>query len=122
VQIGTGRLTEEQFFPTLAAYNAQPDQPAQTVSHEYDSFGRPVKETWRDRVGGTLTVTREAIAQYDDVGRVTRISSPEGVINYEYDDLGRHTRTYVGKPTAPTDAIDDTRYEYDALGRLFKVR
>ncbi|MEQ8637592.1 RHS repeat-associated core domain-containing protein [Gimesia maris] len=46
------------------------------------------------------------------------IDSPEGTVNYEYDQYGRKTRTYTGDPSDP---ITDTLYTYDALGRLETV-
>jgi RHS repeat-associated protein len=51
---------------------------------------------------------------YDADGHVTQICSPEGAINYEYDSAtGRHTRTYTSN--------NDAEYQYDQLGRLWKV-
>jgi hypothetical protein len=56
------------------------------------------------------------------------MESPTGAVNYEFDDLGRLTRTYTGdidpeRASIAGDgkAITDTRYAYDALGRLLTV-
>ena len=63
--------------------------------------------------GSTFT-TRITNFAYDFEGRVTQVNSPEGYINYEYDAAtGRHTRTCT--------ANSEFTYQYDALGRLWKV-
>jgi YD repeat-containing protein len=63
--------------------------------------------------GSTLT-TRITNFSYDFEGRLAQINSPEGYINYEYDvATGRHTRTCT--------ASSEFTYQYDALGRLWKV-
>ena len=62
----------------------------------------------------TLT-TRITTFTYDVEGRLAQVNSPEGVVNYDYDLItGRH----VGSCTQNSE----TTYEYDALGRLWKVR
>jgi RHS repeat-associated protein len=52
-----------------------------------------------------------------------RVTSPQGVVNYAHDDLGRKTRTFttVTDSGGVTNVTNDTTYEYDALGRLAKV-
>jgi RHS repeat-associated protein len=51
---------------------------------------------------------------YDLEGRLAQVDSPEGYINYEYDlATGRHLKTCTANST--------TSYEYDDLGRLWKV-
>lgn len=51
---------------------------------------------------------------YDVEGRLAQVNSPEGYINYNYDlATGRHLGTCTKN--------SETTYEYDALGRLWKV-
>jgi len=59
----------------------------------------------------TIRITTFA---YDVEGRLAQVNSPEGVINYDYDLItGRHVGTCTQN--------SETTYEYDALGRLWKV-
>lgn len=46
------------------------------------------------------------------------ITSPEGIVNYEYDAHGRRVRTFTG---TAADPVNDFHYEYDELNRLTKV-
>jgi len=76
------------------------------------------------RVTGGLTEVWSSA--FDAEGRVTRAVSPTGTIGYEYDALGRKTRTWTSDSTdqaVPDNSLaSDTRYEYDALGRLSVLR
>jgi RHS repeat-associated protein len=49
---------------------------------------------------------------------VASITSPEGIVNYEYDAHGRRVRTFTG---TAADPVNDFHYEYDELNRLTKV-
>ena len=87
-----------------------------TVSYTYDALGRMI--SMADSGHGTTRNT------YDAEGRLTQAASPEGILNHAYDDLGRKTRTWSSKTASgggATDAITDTRYTYDTLGRLETV-
>jgi RHS repeat-associated protein len=109
----TGRLAEQRFFPNLAAYNGGTGTPAEVWTHEYDAFGR---QTEVKQVAGAEV--RTSTMGYDAEGRLTRLSSPEGEIHYEYDELGRKIRTYSGPVGNP---VNDTHYGYDGLSRLATV-
>ena len=51
---------------------------------------------------------------------ISRVSSPQGTVNYEYDRVTGHlTRTWTGEDEA--DPFTDIRYTYDRLGRLESV-
>src|SRR5262249_39968215 len=51
---------------------------------------------------------------YDGDARVKQVASPEGTVNYDYDQTtGRHMRTWTNN--------SDIRYDYDDLGRLGHV-
>jgi YD repeat-containing protein len=59
-------------------------------SSHYDAFGRTVEVT---HGLSTLTPQRSTSFVYDAEARVTWIESPEGVVSYGYDLLGRRIRT-----------------------------
>jgi RHS repeat-associated protein/fibro-slime domain-containing protein len=106
-----GRL-ETKKYATIVA-NADAGTYDRIVTYTYDAYGR-VTSVDDDGHGITNTV-------YDADGRVIQIESPEGILNYSYDRLGRQTRTWSSVTTAATDAITDTQYTYDELGRLKTV-
>ncbi|QDU42481.1 tRNA(Glu)-specific nuclease WapA precursor [Symmachiella dynata] len=60
----------------------------------------------------------ETLFTYDEFDRLAQIDTPEGVLNYEYDNYGRQVRKSIGNPADPTH---DWTYSYDALGRLKTV-
>ncbi len=122
-----GRLLEKQFFTGLDAYHAAPSEPDELWSFSYNAFGRQthVAAYLRDAGTGLLEPARTESNSYDSLGQLIMLASTEGTIHYEYDHLGRHTRTYTGGEDTGgiPDALDgiavtDTRYSYDALGRL----
>ena len=123
---GTGRLAEKWFFDNLAQYQADSDNPAEVWTYNYDAFGREatVVRALRDRTSETVVHTDTVTTAYDAEGRITRVSSPEGIITYAYDDLGRKTYTIVHPFGADPDSDTPERvtaYTYDALGRLATV-
>jgi YD repeat-containing protein len=117
----TGRLVVERFFDNAVEEAA--NNPASTLSSTYDEFGRVVRQT---RVSGAVTEVWSW--SFDAEGRVTRAVSPTGTIGYEYDPLGRKTRTWSSDVPAGAladplaELASDTRYEYDAFGRLATLR
>jgi RHS repeat-associated protein len=108
------RLAAQRFFDNLTGYNNGAGTPAEVWTYKHDAFGREVEVT-QTRGSAVRTVT----SAYDGEGRLTQQSSPEGIVNYEYDDLGRKTRTYTGTAASP---ISDYRYGYDSRGRLATVQ
>ena len=54
----------------------------------------------------------------DQQGRLVSIQSPEGIVSYAFNDLGRMTAKMVGLASNP---IRRTSYSYDALDRLAYV-
>ena len=104
-----GRLDLKEFF---AAGNDPDGTPDETVDYVYDKLGRQTDLT--DARGPSSW-------DYDAVGRVTKVQSPEGIVNYVYDPVtGRRSHTWTGSdPLAP---LSKTEYLYDVLGRLETVR
>jgi RHS repeat-associated protein len=105
-----GMLDEILYFSPGEDPNTDP--PAQTTTYEYDAFGHTGEET--DSSGATVNT-------YNSQGQLTQVSSPEGLLNYVYDDLGRQVETFTSAAAGPTTPIDDFRDTYDTLGRLASV-
>jgi YD repeat-containing protein len=90
------------------------------AEHAYDAQGRRIRTT----TSGSDVATRVQTFTYDASGRLTRIDEPEAPPGYPskvevvYDAAGRKTteRSYL----YPPDYIE-TRYEYDAAGRLVRM-
>ncbi len=125
-QGASGRLVEKCFFDDLTAYNGGAGEPDEVVVYNYDAFGRQV-EVLQDADGDLVeTTTDQRVVQntFDDRGQLVTVASPEGVIHYEYAAVtGLHTRTWTAQDTqtAEANAITDTHYVYDSLGRLDSV-
>jgi YD repeat-containing protein len=111
---GGGRLSEKQFFDNAVAYNNGSGTPTERLVYTYDAFGRIVQQQHI-----RPTVTDPYTTAYDAQGRVTQETTPTGFINYEYDLLGRKTKTQSGT-TLPT-VLSEVTYTYDLLGRLSTV-
>jgi YD repeat-containing protein len=142
---GGGRLVEQDIYPAsklgtltitaatttadIAAKMGGPIPAIQTLQYDYDPMGR------QDSVSDK-TAARTWRYAYDAEGRQTQVKVTlnqtgdpvEGVVNYEYDVLGRLKRTYTGDPdpghasaAADAKAVTDTRYDYDEYGRLQTV-
>jgi YD repeat-containing protein len=116
-----GQLRYEDSFSTDPWQNTSqpmPDpaaNPPMRIAYEYDRLGRKVNETVTPGTG------LEYGTSYDNEGRIAAVSSPEGVVHYEYDSrTGLKTATWTG--TNINSATTKTDYEYDDLGRLKKVK
>ena len=132
--------------PFVGLLKRTTDFEGRTTDFTYDSFGRLKTKTHTDPATSatrTVTYTYDALGrtvtiddsghgitthQYDAESRLTARTTPEGTIRYEYDNLGRMTRTYTGSPdtghnsiASDAKAVTDTRYTYDQLGRLKTV-
>jgi YD repeat-containing protein len=127
---GSGRLLEKPFFDSLDTYYADPPESGEVWTYTHDAFGRQthVAAYLRDAGTGLLEPARTESNTYDLLGQLIMVASTEGTIHYQYDHLGRLTRTYTGGEDTGgiPDALDgiavtDTRYSYDALGRLDAV-
>jgi YD repeat-containing protein len=116
-----GRLVAKRFFDDLAAYADGSGVPAELVAYSYDTFGRQV-EVVQDRDGDLATTADQRVTTntFDALGQLVTVATPEGTLHYEYSPVtGESVRTWAGDdPAAP---ILDTRYVFDALGRLDAV-
>ena len=94
-----GRIARKSLYATGS------NAPSQVVTMAYGPMSRPTQIV--DARGVTAFT-------YDTPGRLVRLATPEGTLNYQYDDFtGRKARTYTDN--------SDTRYAYDAKGRLQTV-
>ena len=116
-----GRITTREYnsldqVTRIIHFNNQADFDRQlavkTIDYAYDFLGQVIREI--DSTNGTTT------SEYDQEGRVSRIASPQGTVNYEYDRVsGQVSRTWTGTDSA--NPVTDVRNTYDALGRLAAV-
>jgi len=128
---GGGRLVRKDYFENETLYDNGAGPVVDRVAYVYDAFGRTLTVTQQFAINDPPNArTRLTTNAYDAEGRLTRIATPEGTVNHEYDlRTGQLIRTYTGAPLdsgyASTDgdgkAITDIRYSYDNLGRLVQV-
>ncbi len=94
---------------TKTLYANGQSNPGETITYHFDNWGR--NDTVTDL---TSSGTRTTTYGYDLENRVTSVTTPEGTINYVYEQkTGRHTET--------TTANSDIKYVYDAVGRVQTV-
>lgn len=110
-----GRVADEYRFAAgvtaVVGGVVQTASAAERTHYVYDTLGRV--KTVQEYAGGVLT--RTEFTEYDAItGAVTRTDAPEGAVGHEYDPAtGRLIRTFT--------ASNDTRYDYDGLGRPWHV-
>ncbi|MCZ2343880.1 MAG: hypothetical protein LC104_19095 [Bacteroidales bacterium] len=100
---GLGRLVEIQYFAEGAT------TPAITMAYTYDALGR--QDTVTETAGSTVRVTD---TDYNIDGQIITITSPEGVIHYEYDPV-------TSQQMAMWTSASRVEYGYDALGLTVSV-
>lgn len=116
-----GRLEEKRFFDVGKTPDADAGQATnhdELVDYIYDALGR-ITQIGQDRDLMDPGFERTTTHSYDDQGRLQRVATDEGVIRYEYDELGRLVTTLSGEVAASAPTV--TRYEYDPLGRTASV-
>ncbi len=107
-----GRLARKLYFTSEIAWDNGNGISGHKISYAYDAFGRLAMES--DSKQGTTRT------EYDEMGRVLRVDSPQGVINYEYDIMtGQVSRTWSGLDAE--HPVSDIVNTYDTLGRLETV-
>lgn len=105
------QLTDQRNNPTRFEYDALNRLSTKTDAlnykwqYTYDAVGNRVKEI--DSKGQSINYT------YDRLNRLTQTSSPDTVIKYAYNAIGRQT--------GMADWQGSTYYTYDAAGRLLTV-
>jgi RHS repeat-associated protein len=117
-----GRLLERRFYNSLGDYQTAPGSPARYVQYTYNDFGQS-DIILQDADGNSATTADQRVEQYvyDDRHQLIAKASPEGVIHYQYNDLGQQIRTYTTSTLASTAVLTDTRYTFDAYGRMETV-
>ncbi|MBI1348011.1 tandem-95 repeat protein [bacterium] len=121
---GRGRMVQQLTFANMVDADAYTAGQATSIAYDsttylFDAYGRLIQtDTWSLAISGAVTSHRVMIQKYDAFGRLSETVTPEGLVGYEYDDLGRKIRTYTGSIGQP---LDDFRYAYDVLGRLISV-
>ncbi|MCZ2343882.1 MAG: putative Ig domain-containing protein [Bacteroidales bacterium] len=100
---GLGRLVEVRYYETGVA------TPSITMAYTYDALGR--RDTLTETAGPTVRVTDY---DYNVDGQIITITSPEGIIHYEYDAV-------TGRQTAMWTSATRIEYGYDVLGRMTTV-
>lgn len=140
----TWSLPESQIEPATAAY---PDAADRTFSVSYDEAGRPATQFAPGGVridnsyddlnrltgqtgSGAEAATAARTFDYDDAGRLTGMSVPDGTNTLSYDDRGlpltitgpndtaSFTYTKDGRMASRDDAAGTTTYTYDVAGRF----
>lgn len=96
---------------------SSPSTPERTVTYTYDLWDRLMQVSVQDN---GVPAARTTNYEYENNGRLWRVQSPEGVIEYGYDtQTGRHTSTRVIDGSASIQQT--TNYTYDEVGRLRTV-
>jgi len=104
------RVSQMAYFINQAEF--QQGLAVKTIDYIYNAYGQVVREI--DSANGTTT------SVYNENGRVSCITSPQGAVNYEYDaKTGEVSRTWTGNDSA--NPITDVRNTYDNFGRLESV-
>jgi YD repeat-containing protein len=111
----TGDLSVQRLFTSLSSYEAH-DNPAQRVQWVRDAYGRVVT-TYTANAGESARVDQQV---YDQEGQLAETRSPEGVLKYSYDALGRRTATRV-YATNGTTLLSEAVTTYDGLGRVASI-
>jgi RHS repeat-associated protein len=112
--VNVGRMEEERYFETVVAYNNGAGTPNERTTYAYDSIGNLTNTIQYDNHGNLRSEQRT----YNAESQITSITTPEGIIRYEYDLHGSITRMTFG---GSTGVANDVRYTYDSLHRLKTV-
>ena len=86
----------------------------QVIEYDHDAADRLVTKTWKQALGEIVTAYA-----YDDDDRIVSIASDDSALTFDYDALGRLTRTSTaGSPFQPRVTLE---YSYDANGNRTSV-
>jgi YD repeat-containing protein len=115
-----GRLSEGD--PNVDINDQQSRITCECLTGYRDRFGQ-LNTITQDADGNSATTADQRVEAYLYNARHQLIakSSPEGVIHYEYNDLGQQTRTYTTATLASSTVLTDTRYTFDNYGRMKTV-
>ena len=111
-----GRLQYKVFYESEDAYSK--NDPDVGYEYSYLKTGHQSKIEYYDYKNSLSIVDTTFI--YDNQHRVVRMVTPEGDVNYTYNQYtGHKVSTYTG--VDKTSAITRSDYHYDDLGRLFEI-
>lgn len=119
--------TETYNYDGVGNLTSKVDRKNQTTAYTYDALNRLETITYADSSTATITwdagnLAREFVDSangtithdFDNLDRLTRETSPQGQVDYEYDAAGRREQfTVLGK--TPVD------YSYDVANRLTQI-
>ena len=106
-----GRLSIDSF------HDSEAGAAVDAITYAYDSYAA-ADGVRKDSVVDSRHGTTERY--FDREGLMVKVVTPEGTIRYEYDPAtGRKKRVYTGDTLAA--AQTDLTYDYDDVGRLWKV-
>ncbi len=98
--------------------------PAETVSHSYDDFGRPLK-TWSGTTGATVDyVTDTQDTRYGEAQRVQLGDAQAGKrvwVSYYFDDNARRLNRTIVDAEVSRPMQRDVHYTYDPAGNLTSI-
>lgn len=119
--------TESYDYDEMDNLRSMTDRKGQVTSYTYDALNRLKTVTHAD--GSVITLVWDAgdrvrqvvdtangtiTLEYDDLDRLTREISPQGQVDYDYDDAGRRTQlTVAGR--------EPIIYSYDDANRLTRI-
>lgn len=119
-----GRLAYKRYYANAAAYDA--DHPtynaAPEIAYGYDNLNRLIIQTVTEYNAAGQVIGTPQIWEtfYDNESRITRLESPQGIVNYDYSPVtGRKWRLWTGDTFETVDNI--VEYGYDNLGRMETV-
>jgi RHS repeat-associated protein len=114
----TGRMIKEQYFSSGSPLTGDPQEERR---YGYDDYGRV--KTIEHFVG--VALKRREITEYDDEGRILKLTNDEGVVKYTYDVHGsiivKEASSDLFRQHVVNAYETTTFYTYDALGRLKTV-
>lgn len=128
-EFGNNSRTSQQIYDPAGNLITEIDAVDRSTDYEYDALGRLTSE--QNPTGGITSFV------YDDRDNLVSVTNAKGIVirRYEYDRINRMTRevrsdggdyryTYdtINTTVTRTDALgQQTRYRYDAVGRMYRI-
>ena len=114
-----GRVKEDRIYSSLAAYNNGQGIPSEIWLYSFNSDDQKT-QTERRTLDNTGAVVESVTASvvYDQEGRTSSVTFPEGTLTYVYNSDERLASTSISTQGAADRTV---AYGYDTLGRLKTV-